>query len=130
MDRLQAEELTIEVTRESGALVAVWRGKSTSREPGKHLRPFFTTLLERAATQKLQVRMQFEQLEHFNSSTIAEVIQLIHSARTAGVPIFLHYDSTLRWQALSFEALRRAMQHFASGQGAQAKVEIVAVTRP
>lgn len=127
MDRLVADELSIEVTHDTGALVAVWRGKSTSREPGKHLRPFFASVLEQARAKKLRVIMRFEQLEHFNSSTIAEVIQLIHAARKEGVPIRLHYDQDVRWQALSFDALQRAMKHFANDQ--TVPVEILGVKR-
>lgn len=114
MEKLVADELTIEVSRGKTTLNAVWRGKSTSREPGKVLKPFFDRLLVAAKAQGLGLEHRFEQMEHFNSSTIAEVIQLIHGARQQSVPLTLRYDARVRWQALSFDALRRAMQVFAS----------------
>jgi hypothetical protein len=50
--------------------------------------------------------MHFERIEHFNSSTITALIRLIQTARKAGVKLVMVYDQNLKWQRLSFDALR------------------------
>jgi hypothetical protein len=90
-----------------------WRGKSNDRHPGKILAPHFATALEEAAAQGVPIEMHFEALDHFNSSTITALIQLIQSARSKGVRLVLVYNQQLKWQKLSFDALRV----FAKGDG-------------
>jgi hypothetical protein len=55
---------------------------------------------------KLPIELHFEKLEHFNSSTITSIIQLIQDSRARGVKLVLVYDEALKWQKLSFDALR------------------------
>lgn len=64
------------------------------------------------------IEMVFTELEHFNSSTIAALIQTINSARDRGVAMTLRYDRKRNWQVLSFEALKRALRPFESAAGA------------
>lgn len=107
MDSLVSGDLRIDMVAQAGGTVQLeWRGKSNDRSPGKILAPYFASVLARAAEQKLTVEQHFENIDHFNSSTIAAVIQLIQDARTLNVPLVLVYDQTLKWQRLSFDALR------------------------
>jgi hypothetical protein len=115
---LKAEDLIIEVDEQTpGRLVVTWRGRSNSRNPGALLHPWFDQLFTTAKERGTLLEMRFEKLEHFNSSTIAVLIQLINSARDRGLGLSIHYDGTLRWQALSFEALKRALRMFEQGGG-------------
>jgi hypothetical protein len=50
--------------------------------------------------------MHFENLDHFNSSTIAAVIRFIQEARVKAVKLVIVYNQQLKWQKLSFDALR------------------------
>jgi hypothetical protein len=84
----------------------VWRGKSNDRTSSKTLGPYFATVLSSAAARGAPLELHFEHVDHFNSSTITSVIQLIQDARSAGVKLVLVYDKALRWQKLSFDALR------------------------
>ena len=52
------------------------------------------------------VELRFDALEHFNSSTVGALIDLIQRAREAKVRLVLGYDATLGWQRLSFDALK------------------------
>jgi hypothetical protein len=52
------------------------------------------------------LELHFEELDYFNSSTITSLIQLIQEARAKGIPLTYVYDPALRWQKLSFDALR------------------------
>ena len=70
------------------------------------LGPFFAEALDRAAEGGAAVEMRFHALEHFNSSTITALIRLIQNARNAGVRLVMVYDQNLKWQRLSFDALR------------------------
>jgi hypothetical protein len=50
--------------------------------------------------------MHFEALEHFNSSTVAALIHLIQEARSRQIPLVFVYNQSLKWQKLSFDAMR------------------------
>ncbi|MFN7131893.1 MAG: STAS domain-containing protein [Myxococcales bacterium] len=117
MEPLQHETLTIHIEHQPGALIARWKGKSASREPGKVLTPWFDQLLQEASDRGARLQMHFEALEHFNSSTIAALIQLMNRARHEGVALTLVYDAGQKWQSLSFDALQRAVRVFDSSGG-------------
>jgi hypothetical protein len=110
MDALKTGDLTIEVVEREAppSLQLVWRGKSTDRSPRRTLAPFFQKVLEgaQARGKGAPVELLFAGLEHFNSSTITSVIELIQDARTRGVPLVIRYDGKLTWQKVTFEALR------------------------
>jgi hypothetical protein len=102
---LRIEEIALE---EGGArsIQVLWKGKSNNRNPSEKLMPYFRELLATAGDRKLPIELHFEKIEHFNSSTITSIIQLIREARARSVKLILVYDQTLRWQKLSFDALR------------------------
>jgi len=106
MDNLQAGDLKIEVESLPTALQLVWRGKSDDRYPGKILQPYFGEALQAALDRRVPLEMHFQHLSHFNSSTITSIIRLIQDARGKGVRLVLLYNQTLKWQKLSFDALR------------------------
>ncbi len=103
---LVAGDLRIELVESAGVIRVEWKGKSNSREPAKILAHFFDEIVRRAASGKLGVEMHFETLEHFNSSTITALIQFIQTSRNRAVSLVIVYDSALKWQRLSFDALR------------------------
>lgn len=108
MENLTADDLTIEATEAEppAPLCLVWRGKSDDRYPAKILGPYFARVLARAEERKTGVEVHFEKLDHFNSSTIAAVIRFIQDARQRNVRLVLVYNPQLKWQKLSFDALR------------------------
>jgi hypothetical protein len=109
VDALASGDLRIDVAETSssgGALVCTWTGKSNDRSPQQTLGPWFETLLAAAAAAQAKVEMHFEKLDHFNSSTITALIRLIQTARGKGVKLAFVYDPNLKWQRLSFDALR------------------------
>jgi hypothetical protein len=106
VDNLTAGDLSIEVSTADDALRCVWTGKSSDRQPGTFLAPYFASLLDAAASDEKHLEMHFEHLEHFNSSTITALIRLIQAARKQKVKLVMVYDHELKWQRLSFDALR------------------------
>lgn len=108
MQSLVVGDLRIDAIVEEAppTLRLVWSGKSTSRQPGAALTPYFRDALTAAGARNVALELRFEELEYFNSSTITAIIQLIQDARARAVKLILVYDQALKWQKLSFDALR------------------------
>lgn len=107
MAGFEHEDLVIEVADGDGTVMRLdWKGKSNAREPWKVLAPFFEQVLDAATTRKHTVEMHFEGIDHFNSSTITAIIQLIQRARKIERPLVIVFDPGLKWQKLSFDALK------------------------
>jgi hypothetical protein len=105
VENLSAGDLTITV-EEGATLRLEWLGKSNDRQPQKVLEPYFDKCLEAADAKKVALEMHFEKLDYFNSSTISSLIQMIQKARTRSVKLVIQYNAAIRWQKLSFDALR------------------------
>ena len=108
MQGLVVGDLRIEALEDeaSPSVRLLWRGKSNNRHPSEALVPYFREVLAAADARKRPVELHFEQLEHFNSSTITSIIQLIQDSRARSIKLILVYDQALKWQKLSFDALR------------------------
>ena len=111
-------ELKVDAERQGADRIDVLlSGKSSSRDAGRDLQPSFEKLLAAAKGERRTLALHFEKLEYFNSSTIAALVQFIRTAQHAGVSIVVRYDGALKWQAMSFDALRRALKPFEAGDG-------------
>jgi hypothetical protein len=118
METIQLDDLAAALDRQyAGSLRVRLSGRSSSREAGKTLAPLFDRILSEAKKEGLLLALHFEKLEYFNSSTIAALVQFIRSAHETGVSLSVVYDGQQRWQAMSFDALRRALRPFESGGG-------------
>ena len=106
VEDLVAGDLKIDVIEDKGLLRCDWHGRSVEREADLTLRPFFDTLLARALAVGATLEMHFEELEYFNSSTIGSLISFIQKARRQKVHLRMVYAGTIKWQTLSFDALR------------------------
>lgn len=106
MDDLVAGNLRIERLGDDKNVVLQWRGSSTDRNPSLAINPYVRGIYDAVAGSGASVEMRFESLDHFNSSTITALIQMIQEARTRKIKLVLTYDAAVKWQRLSFEALR------------------------
>jgi hypothetical protein len=107
MENLKSGDLTIEVAvLPDGTYSCTWRGKSNERNPPEILKPWFEKLIAAATEGKSGIEMHFEKIDHFNSSTITALIKLIQVCRKSTVKLAMVYDQSLKWQRLSFDALR------------------------
>jgi hypothetical protein len=107
MENLTAGDLNLEVTvTPESVYKCIWRGKSNERNPPEVLKPWFDKLIAAAVAKRSSIEMHFERIEHFNSSTITALIKLIQTCRKSAIPLVMYYDQTLKWQRLSFDALR------------------------
>jgi len=100
------QTLSLEVSDDGPELAVTWRGRSTAREPGKFLRPILAGQLEKACALGRPLLLDFCAVEFFNSSTITPVIRLLEEARQRGARLTVRYRKDLRWQDLSFSALK------------------------
>ncbi len=118
MDIIQLGDLGAALDRQDARTLRVQlTGRSSSREAGKTLAPLFDRVLAEAKRERRALSLHFEKLEYFNSSTIAALVQFIRAAHEMGVGLTVVYDGKQRWQAMSFDALRRALRPFESGSG-------------
>jgi hypothetical protein len=106
---LEADDLKIAVVQSPGAAAIElhWTGKSNDRQPGRVFSPFLRKALAHAVQQGRSLEMHFERIAHFNSSTIAALIEFIIEARGKGVGLDIVYDEKLKWQRLSFDTLKK-----------------------
>ena len=83
MENLATGDLRIDVSVDetTSSVLLFWRGKSNERNPSALLQPFFSKLLGEAQEKGMTLELHFEELEHFNSSTIT---QSFSSSRTRG----------------------------------------------
>ncbi len=95
-------------------------GRSASREAHKVLEPLFQRILDEAKAESRSLELHFESLEYFNSSTIAALVRFIRVAHEDCIPLTVVYDARQPWQAMSFEALRRALGRPGGSAGDQA----------
>ncbi len=118
MENIQLADLSAQLDRgDAGMLRVRLSGRSASREAGKTLAPLFDRILGEARAEARVLALHFERLEYFNSSTIAALVQFIRAAHEQGVALTVVYDGKQRWQAMSFDALRRALRPFQGGAG-------------
>jgi hypothetical protein len=109
LDNLVFGDLTIQVdetTSPEGPIVLSWVGKSQDRQPGKALDPFLGGVVQRAEETGRAVEMRFEKLTYFNSSTLTAIIGLVQQTRRRSVRLAIVFDRKLKWQKLSFDAIR------------------------
>ncbi len=108
MKSLSAGDLSIDVLHEDAAspVQLVWSGKSNHRRPSEVLDPFLQEALDVAASGGAPIELLLNRMEFMNSLTIASLVYLIRTAIDRGVGVTLVYASQVRWQRLSFEALK------------------------
>jgi hypothetical protein len=107
MEPLVEGDLRIDVEEpDPGRVILRWGGRSSDRQPGNFLGPFFEIVADRAKARKASVEMRFEDLEYFNSSTITALINFIQAARTKNLVLTFVFRSDLKWQKVSFDALQ------------------------
>ena len=103
---LVAGDLLVEARGSQAMLRLDWSGRSNARQPAAMLAPYFEVVLHRAHGLGCGIEAHFERLEFFNSSTVGAVIQFIRDARAHGVNLAIVFDGELKWQQVSFSALK------------------------
>lgn len=111
MRSLERDELTIHASQPSpDSLRLDWRGRSAFRRPEEIFGPYLDAVLVRARDRSADIEMHFEDLDYLNSSTVAVLVRFLRQVRGEGLGISFMYRANVRWQRLSFDALR-VFQH-------------------
>ena len=98
--------LKVEVKETIDSIVTNWTGKSVDRNPSKFITPILVNLLERSNEVKKRFILDFQKLEYMNSSTITPIIKILERAKNGNGQISVIYNKLLKWQDLSFSALK------------------------
>ena len=108
MDSYRGGDVAITVieAQEPPRVFLSWSGRGNEREPRQTLGPFLANVVDRAAEKSAAVELHCQRITYINSATIGCMVDMIHKAESATVPITLRYDRTSGWQRLSFEALK------------------------
>ena len=107
LDDLESGSLTLRLRTTDAMLRVYWLGRANHRRPAEVLNPYFDKLITTATQNRRELEFRFEQLEHFNSSTILVLLHLIQTLRSRKLRLTLVYDGDLKWQKMTFEALRK-----------------------
>ena len=98
--------LEVEVEEKDQTIVTKWTGKSVDRNPSEFIVPILTNLLERENSIAKKIILDFQQLDYMNSSTITPIIKILERAKRGNVQLIVEYNKALKWQDLSFSALK------------------------
>jgi len=98
--------LKVEVQETFDSIITNWTGKSVDRNPGKFITPILVDLLERSNEVKKRFVLDFQKLDYMNSSTITPIIKILERAKKGKIQITVIYNKLLKWQDLSFSALK------------------------
>ena len=98
--------LEVEVEEKGQTIVTKWTGKSVDRNPSEFIVPILTNLLERENGIAKKIVLDFQQLDYMNSSTITPIIKILERAKRGNVQLVVEYNKGLKWQDLSFSALK------------------------
>lgn len=96
-----------------------WKGRANDPRPTALLAPLFEDLLHLA-----QKKIEFDMsgLEHISSSTLVLIMQFLKKAHEQGLVAEVKYDSTVRWQRMTFAPLRNMMTRPCPAEGTGAYV--------
>jgi hypothetical protein len=97
-------KLKLEIIFDSQLIMVRWFGESKEREPIKFINPVFDKIYVKDSHSPLI--LDFTNLEYMNSSTVTPIVKQIERAKKQGRKLEIRYKKGLKWQELSFAALR------------------------
>ncbi len=101
-----SDALRVEISEDAQNLTMGWFGKSTMRKPGDFLTPILTDLMRRGSESGRRIVMDFRKLQYMNSSTITPIIRAREQTRRGTGSMTIVFRQDLKWQHLSFSALK------------------------
>lgn len=100
------DQLQIDLLRDDRSLTVRFLGKSILRDPSEFVMPILVKSLNETAADGRRLIMDFQDLAYMNSSTLTPVIKILERARVGTGSVTAIYRKSLRWQEMSFAALR------------------------
>ncbi len=108
MDSFENGNLKIKISESRGTSVMSWMGQSEARDPAAILNPYLNQFLEKF--QGKELTLEYRSLEYMNSSTVAPIIHFINKLNKKGIKTEVLYNANLKWQEVSFKALKTLSQ--------------------
>ncbi|MDF1561981.1 MAG: hypothetical protein P1V51_02995 [Deltaproteobacteria bacterium] len=92
---------------EGGWLTSSWLGRIGDRHPSVSIQPYLESLMDHAFEGGLGLHFRLEELQHFNSSTIAVLVRLIHRIPERQGKLRITFDPDKSWQQMCCDVLAR-----------------------
>lgn len=105
LQNLEIEGFNIQADLAGDTVELKLQGAIQSANPEDFLDPYFKSLIEWAAEDRLSIRCDFVLLEYMNSASIPPLISLLRKCAENSIEGEFIYDSKRKVQAASFKAL-------------------------
>jgi hypothetical protein len=106
-ERFTSHLLTLEKIVDETSITIRFIGKSNERNPSKFIYPILADALDQSVHSNKGFILDFMDLEYMNSSTITPILKILDKVkREENYRVTIIYKHSLRWQDLSFSALR------------------------
>jgi hypothetical protein len=106
-EKFASHFLTLEKIVDDTSITIRFIGKSNERNPSKFISPILSDVLHQSDSGNKEIVLDFKELEYMNSSTITPILKILDKAtREKNYRITIVYRQSLKWQDLSFSALK------------------------
>lgn len=106
-EKFKSHFLTLEKIAGDTSITIRFIGKSNERNPSKFISPILSDVLHQSDSGNKEIVLDFKELEYMNSSTITPILKILDKAtRDINYRITIVYRQSLKWQDLSFSALK------------------------
>ena len=106
-EKFASHFLTLEKIVGDTSITIRFIGKSNERNPSKFISPILSDVLHQSDSGNKEIVLDFNELEYMNSSTITPILKILDKAtREKNYRITIVYRQSLKWQDLSFSALK------------------------
>ena len=106
-EKFTSHFLTLEKIVGDTSITIRFIGKSNERNPSKFISPILSDVLHQSDSGNKEIVLDFNELEYMNSSTITPILKILDKAtREKNYRITIVYRQSLKWQDLSFSALK------------------------
>ena len=106
-EKFTSHFLTLEKIVGDTSITIRFIGKSNERNPSKFISPILSDVLHQSDSGNKEIVLDFNELEYMNSSTITPILKILDKAtREKNYRITITYRQSLKWQDLSFSALK------------------------
>jgi len=106
-EKFASHFLTLEKIVGDTSITIRFIGKSNERNPSKFISPILSDVLHQSDSGDKEIILDFKELEYMNSSTITPILKILDKAtREKNYRITIAYRQSLKWQDLSFSALK------------------------
>jgi hypothetical protein len=106
-EKFSSNHLTLEKIVDEPSITIRFIGRSNERNPSKFIYPILSDAFDQSTTDRKDIILDFMDLEYMNSSTITPILKILDKVKREGTyQLTIMYNQSLKWQDLSFSALK------------------------